>query len=511
MKKLIILLLLTAARQLGYSQNYYCPAAGQDLSYSGYHVVFSDDFCYNPPTFKNDPVFQNKWVIEREAANNWSASSWYKADKVTMPVKGIVTLTANLLGPNPDPDMPAGMTHESGNLVFHSPNYASIGIIEVRLKVPPAAKMAKPTIWIVRHMGPGMEYDKDVLNVRETEIDIIDQDDSRTDGLRSNIFTTVSPVNTDDFQSTHLGMLNSSYGTTDMSDGFHTYSCLWTPWRVTIYFDGKYVTHFDYDIDCGGKSRTFPDIYEFRIALQTKAETVDGTTMDIDWVRYLQQNCSNVDFTITPSSPHYDIMPYPLLPPLQEQFNTMKYRTITIGQNPAIVSPQQFKGTILEARGTTISSNFEADQNLYVTQEEVDAGDGNKKKFGVNGYFEIRSATSCPEHPEYPFNTSTDPEAPWNSCPPDMRQFDEHNVIGSVNEPIIRKIKIHPNPATEIINITDAPESAHYTIVDAIGRTVLEGRLVSSSLDLTNMQTGHYVLYVRTMDGNKYWTKFVKQ
>ncbi len=59
-------------------------------------------------------------------------------------------------------------------------------------------------------------------------------------------------------------------------------------------------------------------------------------------------------------------------------------------------------------------------------------------------------------------------------------------------------LRIYPNPATELVYVEGAQAGASYTIVDATGRVILQGILLSATIDLVGLSEGYYSLLVHT-------------
>ena len=84
-------------------------------------------------------------------------------------------------------------------------------------------------------------------------------------------------------------------------------------------------------------------------------------------------------------------------------------------------------------------------------------------------------------------------------------------AFGCVGEFSSDDIVVYPNPTTERLNLSVASgfDNAVYMIYDVNGRKVLGSKLVGSSIDVSNLSTGNYVLRFIS-DGNIKIQKFVK-
>jgi uncharacterized repeat protein (TIGR01451 family) len=75
------------------------------------------------------------------------------------------------------------------------------------------------------------------------------------------------------------------------------------------------------------------------------------------------------------------------------------------------------------------------------------------------------------------------------------------------------KITIYPNPATNTINIDNAPATGTYRIVDLLGKTILQGELKEghNNISFTGFTTGFYIIEIKDAAGNKTVKKIVKE
>lgn len=79
-------------------------------------------------------------------------------------------------------------------------------------------------------------------------------------------------------------------------------------------------------------------------------------------------------------------------------------------------------------------------------------------------------------------------------------QFGSRMYVG-VEETARRKLTIHPNPASSFLRF-DSPAPAAYTVMDAMGRTVMHGQAQQgqNTLSVDGLRDGMYVL--RLEDGS---------
>lgn len=79
----------------------------------------------------------------------------------------------------------------------------------------------------------------------------------------------------------------------------------------------------------------------------------------------------------------------------------------------------------------------------------------------------------------------------------------------SVSENALSEFKIHPNPTTDILNITSKNPIEKLAVYSVSGRKVLEQNTIENSLDVSSLQNGVYFLEIVSPKG-KSVQKFVK-
>ena len=79
----------------------------------------------------------------------------------------------------------------------------------------------------------------------------------------------------------------------------------------------------------------------------------------------------------------------------------------------------------------------------------------------------------------------------------------------AVNENIIEELQIFPNPAVDVVNVLKYRELASIRIYSIIGSLVYESNDVSSSIDISQLQAGSYLIRADGMNGKTYMTKFI--
>ncbi|WP_300568319.1 reprolysin-like metallopeptidase [Flavobacterium sp.] len=71
-------------------------------------------------------------------------------------------------------------------------------------------------------------------------------------------------------------------------------------------------------------------------------------------------------------------------------------------------------------------------------------------------------------------------------------------------------IKLYPNPTSSVLNVTSVSESATFKVYNLLGQTVMNGKINNGSIDVSNVNSGNYILEVS--DNNTIVSKrFIKQ
>lgn len=73
----------------------------------------------------------------------------------------------------------------------------------------------------------------------------------------------------------------------------------------------------------------------------------------------------------------------------------------------------------------------------------------------------------------------------------------------------LSRVLVFPNPAQSTLSIAEAPTQANYGVVDIRGRTKMEGKLVESTVDVSELTSGLYFFLVQT-ESIEYRSRFVK-
>jgi len=259
-----------------------------DLSYDGYKLVFSEDFNYDPATFKEDPAFRQNWRLHpnEDCTNKGACVGWgyeiYRAWMVDMPEPGVIRLRDSATTPADCINNMVGnpVTHISGMLNLtraDSQGVVSMGIIEASIRIPPYQGDKSTSAWPAFWVAWGHNGDCKGPNATggQTEIDIIDNSDGADRSVQNNIFfkTGWKGIEGENTQNTKVP--------TVLSADFHTYSCLWEPYSATFYLDGIFLKRIEFS-----EEKTFSDFQSLYITLQTNERTTNGLEMKVDWVRY---------------------------------------------------------------------------------------------------------------------------------------------------------------------------------------------------------------------------------
>ncbi|MDI9311898.1 MAG: zinc-dependent metalloprotease family protein [Limnohabitans sp.] len=80
----------------------------------------------------------------------------------------------------------------------------------------------------------------------------------------------------------------------------------------------------------------------------------------------------------------------------------------------------------------------------------------------------------------------------------------------SLREESAKAITLHPNPVSDVLNISSVSENATYRIFNLVGQIILEGKISSGAINVSSINNGSYILEVN--DADAVTTKrFIKQ
>jgi subtilisin-like proprotein convertase family protein len=86
----------------------------------------------------------------------------------------------------------------------------------------------------------------------------------------------------------------------------------------------------------------------------------------------------------------------------------------------------------------------------------------------------------------------------------------ESNIASIKNNSYSNMPIIYPNPATNILNITDASASL-FSITNTNGTKVYSGQVIDGTINISSLMPNNYLVKIITEDGNTYTVQFVKK
>lgn len=452
----------------------YCQST---LDYSKYYISFEDDFeGYGDPAvigvdaFKNNTSFQNLYRIDNE---DWGGQVRYRPANLTMQQKGILTLietdVVDYSWTNPGDQQVRTIKYESAYINLEA-DYSDksrnhgYGIAEVRMKFPqPVASpqfTCEVAAWLFKPGG--------------TEIDIFDV--SFVDYYTPRVFdNTYTPSSLRDFNVQPITDPNIP----DITSDFHTFSTEWTPSVVRYYIDGQLVGSIKYDAE---KIRTYPDFYDFEIALMPYNQTTygSGQTAEIDWIKIWKRNCLDEDLIVNSTSPFNIFMQKQ--PPSGRLFNK---KNVTISSTSLLTAFSDVP-TVINAEATIINSNFLVDQSTLAQHPTEPSGITPI----ANAYFEI-TARACED---LSYDDDGDNEGGGETSKPDRPNNTAFGTIG--NHTISSKVDMHND---NIINSNNATKigQAHISSQNII----IYPNPSSGSFSIELPTRGNYDIKVMSMMG----------
>ncbi|WP_299223380.1 FG-GAP-like repeat-containing protein [uncultured Psychroserpens sp.] len=141
---------------------------------------------------------------------------------------------------------------------------------------------------------------------------------------------------------------------------------------------------------------------------------------------------------------------------------------------------------------------------------DVRSGDGFRYMNSLNTHFGIGSDTSINSIVVYwpSGNVDTVTNPPINT-PIEIIEGDTLSLEGTLTDDLV----IYPNPAKDVLNIsTSTPfqDNTIYTIFDINGKRVMNAKLNQSTIDVSGLSTGNYILRIISGESIKS-QKFIKQ
>ncbi len=379
MKKIFIVLLICLCLDA-----YLYGQAGSFINYSGYQLVYDDEFLsYTPTNFKTDATFRYGGSSGGIAYGNWhldSITDWrnsdaiYDPNNISMPVSGVLRLIRNVISPIvtgpavfPYADESAygndTAWHRTGgvNLNF---NVGPFGIMEVLMTVPNTWS----SFWIDNEQFSILPYEGEPYSWWQAVEAVITGSTYSYNG--SEPFHGINPP-TSLFPGDGISYFTSG-------NPWHRYSVVWTPEECRFYLDGYEI---DPPTDYNTIRTNFSPI-QLIIALEGNFwERTPGNldTLDIYAVRVYSKNCGS------------DISQFPIVrdenAPKDEFYiapDLYKGSTIVSSGNYEI---DPINATVFEAEAITISPIFLADFTSPPTK--LIPNDGILVPMVYGGYFEI--------------------------------------------------------------------------------------------------------------------------
>ncbi len=90
--------------------------------------------------------------------------------------------------------------------------------------------------------------------------------------------------------------------------------------------------------------------------------------------------------------------------------------------------------------------------------------------------------------------------------------FDMDNAMATTEVGAENGVKMHPNPVTDFLNITNVSNEASYTLFDPAGRLVKEGAISErGTLDVSELSAGVYFITVKDKDETVLSSRFIKK
>lgn len=247
------------------------------LDYSHYNLVYEDQFNY--PNLANflavqatakSGIKQPYWEhMPSDPLWGWGSEE-YNVNQLSFPTPGLLRLTCEPYPATFTNPIGRFVTHKSGMVMLYwdldnqiRPNSPGVayGMFEARIRLPKGDKW--PAFWLTGN--------------HETEIDIIEGNDK---GASNNVHNWDIP-----YGSSHLQCMYDLHKKGDaLWEDFHKYTVVWTPNKITFFFDGRETRTVP-----ASMLPTGPNPSQLIISLQTNGWTWNHDQapdfMDIDYVR----------------------------------------------------------------------------------------------------------------------------------------------------------------------------------------------------------------------------------
>jgi hypothetical protein len=323
----------------------------QPPNYANYHLVYYDEFDYNPSTFQTDPAFTTpSYTSGGVEYGNWhvgDCSQWSLGDEywdpgqVTMPSTGKIRLTANRIptfyagpggcGGGSQGTDGAGLYYrsfKSGWLNLNQP-VGPYGIMEVKMTIPSG--------------NPFCSFYMD----NKLYQSILPMEGLFGATIWHAMFTSEGWT------------IGANYGSTLSSltlDVYHIFTVQWAPDDVKFYLDDALIGDVPFTTGRTNYSQVLP-----KIDLATYPQawgslwTTEGIFMDIDYVKIWTMNCQDNVYNVGEYTTSGNITPG-----LYDYANIQSAST-------TVTSTMSNNATVFDAPATTLLPNFLADESVYTS------------------------------------------------------------------------------------------------------------------------------------------------
>ncbi len=94
----------------------------------------------------------------------------------------------------------------------------------------------------------------------------------------------------------------------------------------------------------------------------------------------------------------------------------------------------------------------------------------------------------------------------------DTWSFTTNNTLRLTESELLNQLILYPVPTVKVLNVQydQVLVDLKYEIFDTLGRSILNGALQNTSIDVERLSVGTYLISFITVNGSKYTTKFVK-
>lgn len=184
------------------------------------------------------------------------------------------------------------------------------------------------------------------------------------------------------------------------------------------------------------------------------------------------------------------------------------------GTSQTITITPLWTGTVY-SEGYAVWIDFNQDGDFNDSGEQV-VSIGASKNTSVSGTISIPSSASLGA-------TRMRVTMKYNGIPTSCESFSYGQVedytiniaasgkeIDDVSIVTFEEIKLYPNPANYILNVTSVSENATFRVYNLTGQTVINGKFNNNSIDVSRLQVGNYILEISDK-GKTTSKRFIKQ